>query len=286
MTSMPLRLIIACLLIVFTFNSHAQKKSFSTKDVEEKMAKINDSLYCSRYETSNGDYRLFLNELATQDMALYTKCLVDSLKWATMKVLTYGEPMASNYFRHPAFSRHPVVNITYDAAIEYCKWLTDIYNSTAKRKFKKVVYLLPSKGEWIFAAQGGEPDRRYPVGNYALVRKSGEYLYNFRRIDDRFIRQDSLGNPMLGQAEMSYEFVSTGLRDMAFYTADVRSFWPNKFDLYNMSGNVAEMISDKNFAMGGSWNSYGGDITTTSVKACYEPSPEVGFRVFMKIIER
>jgi formylglycine-generating enzyme required for sulfatase activity len=280
------RLAATCLLAVFTFTLNAQKKAFSIKTIEEKMVKINDSLYCSRYETSNEEYKYFLNDLGTKDSAAYIKCLVDSTKWRTMKVFSYGEPMSSNYFRHPAFGLYPLVNITYDAAVEYCKWLTIVYNNTPKRKFKEVVYGLPSKEEWVFAAQGGRSGRRYPSGDYALVRKTGEYLYNFRRIDDRFITQDSLGKPVLDQTERNYWFASTGLRDMAFYTADVRSFWPNEFDLYNMSGNVAEMINIKGQAMGGGWNSYGGEITTTSVKIYNEPSPEIGFRVFMRIIER
>jgi formylglycine-generating enzyme required for sulfatase activity len=286
MTFKHIGLTTACLMSVYSFIGYAQKKSFSIKAVEEKMAKINDSLYCSRYETSNEEYKFFLNDLATKDSGLYAKCLVDSTKWMTMAVVSYGESMSSNYFRHPAFGQHPVVNISHDAAVEYCKWLTVVYNSTPKRKFKKVVYRLPSKDEWTFAAQGGEPDRRYPVGRYALVRKTGEYLYNFRRIDDRFIIKDSLGKPVLDGADMNYTYMSTGLRDMAFYTADVRSFWPNEFDLYNMSGNVAEMISIKDHAMGGGWNSYGGEITTISVKIYNEPSPEIGLRIFMKIIER
>jgi formylglycine-generating enzyme required for sulfatase activity len=279
-------LVATCLLTVYSVTGYTQKKAFSIKAIEEKMAKINESLYCSRYETSNEEYKFFLNDLGTRDSAAYAKCLVDSVKWRTMNVISYGEPLASNYFRHPAFGQYPVVNINNDAAVEYCKWLTIIYNSTPRRKFKKVVYRLPSKEEWVFAAQGGKAGTRYPAGNYALMRRTGEYLYNFRRIDDRFIIQDSLGKPILDEADMNYTYTSSGLKDMAFYTAEVRSFWPNAFDLYNMSGNVAEMISTKGQAMGGGWNSYGGEITTTSVKIYKEASPEIGFRIFMEIVER
>ena len=68
-------------------------------------------------------------------------------------------------------------------------------------------------------------------------------------------------------------------------TLPVFSFFPNDFDLYNMSGNVAEMIADKNVAMGGSWNSTGFDIRIESEMPLNEFSCEIGFRPIF-IIER
>ena len=35
-----------------------------------------------------------------------------------------------------------------------------------------------------------------------------------------------------------------GLNDRAFYTAEVKSFFPNGFGLYNMAGNVSEWVRD------------------------------------------
>ena len=35
-----------------------------------------------------------------------------------------------------------------------------------------------------------------------------------------------------------------GLNDRAFYTADVNSFFPNGFGIYNMAGNVSEWVED------------------------------------------
>ncbi len=37
--------------------------------------------------------------------------------------------------------------------------------------------------------------------------------------------------------------VAGGLNDNAVYTADVTSFYPNGFGLYNMSGNVSEWVA-------------------------------------------
>ena len=38
--------------------------------------------------------------------------------------------------------------------------------------------------------------------------------------------------------------VAGGLNDRAFYTADVKSFFPNGFGIYNMAGNVSEWVED------------------------------------------
>ena len=54
----------------------------------------------------------------------------------------------------------------------------------------------------------------------------GQFLANFKR-----------GNG-------DYAGVAGGLNDDAIYTADVSSFFPNGFGLYNMAGNVSEWVAD------------------------------------------
>jgi formylglycine-generating enzyme required for sulfatase activity len=63
------------------------------------------------------------------------------------------------------------------------------------------------------------------------------------------------------------------------------SYFPNNYGLYNMSGNVSEMIQETGKCKGGSWNDipYYGQLKT--VHECTTPSPETGFRVFMVVIE-
>ncbi len=73
--------------------------------------------------------------------------------------------------------------------------------------------------------------------------------------------------------------------DGGFFPVKTDSYFPNDFGLYAISGNVAEMIDQPGKAKGGSWQDepYYGQVTV--VKEYTLPSPAVGFRVFMEVIE-
>ena len=53
-----------------------------------------------------------------------------------------------------------------------------------------------------------------------------------------------------------------------------------------MCGNVAEMISEKGIALGGSWKDTGYDVRIESTANYTEPSPTVGFRPMMTFIAK
>jgi formylglycine-generating enzyme required for sulfatase activity len=62
-------------------------------------------------------------------------------------------------------------------------------------------------------------------------------------------------------------------------TAPVRSYWPNDYGIYNMNGNVAEMVADKDIVAGGSWNDTGYDVRNKSEKPYKGAARTIGFRV-------
>ena len=74
--------------------------------------------------------------------------------------------------------------------------------------------------------------------------------------------------------------------NQSFITVQVKSYYPNSFGLYNMCGNVAEMISEKGIAKGGSYLESAYNVRIASEKIYTQPQADIGFRVAMKIIEK
>jgi formylglycine-generating enzyme len=105
------------------------------------------------------------------------------------------------------FPDHPVVQVSWNDAREYCAW--------AGRK-------LPTEAQWEYAARGGLEGRRYPWGDDLLGPKN-IHLCNIWQGD----------------------FPSRNTEDDGFLgPAPVRSFPPNGYGLYEVSGNVWEWCND------------------------------------------
>ncbi|MES2836576.1 MAG: SUMF1/EgtB/PvdO family nonheme iron enzyme [Bacteroidota bacterium] len=238
------------------------------KEINKSLSKINENLYASKYEVSNKLYNSFLNSLIlSKNTSLLAIAKIDTLKWKDK--FSFNEPYAYYYHSHPAYQDYPVVNISFEAAKLFCEWLTLQYNADTKRKFKKVLFRLPTEDEWIIAAQAGDASAIYAWQGTELNNKKGQIMANFK-MDLR----DSLR-------------VHGKRTENADLTAPVNSYWKNNYGLYNMSGNVAEMINEKGIAKGGSWRD-NSEVLEVEAKQKYDGKPQVfvGFRYFMEIIEK
>jgi formylglycine-generating enzyme required for sulfatase activity len=205
--------------------------------------------------------------------------MVDSVNWRDK--LAYNEPYVDYYYHHPAYANYPVVNISYDATKLFCQWLTDWYNADAKRKYKKVIFRLPSESEWVMAAQGGNKMNIYSWG--MRLMQDCKWQGNFRGIGDECLKYDTIKKQII--VDRNAYGIAGELNDAADITAPVDAYKPNAFGIYNTCGNVAEMISEKDIACGGGWKSLGGDIRIDSRIRFAKSASDIGFRYFMEVIE-
>jgi formylglycine-generating enzyme required for sulfatase activity len=132
--------------------------------------------------------------------------LDDHLQWWTyMKGASWRHPLGPDSSL-AGKEDFPVVHVAYDDAVAYATW-------AGKR--------LPTEAEWEFAARGGLTGQIYPWGNE--FRPFGRWMANTYQghFPDRDTGEDG--------------FIGIG---------PVAQFPPNRYGLYDVSGNVWQWVSD------------------------------------------
>jgi gliding motility-associated lipoprotein GldK len=152
--------------------------------------------------------------LKTEAVPIYP----DTTVWIKDFAYSYNEPMHNDYFWHQAYGEYPVVGVTWQQAKAFCSWRTLNKNAYQKEKGRQFVnsFRLPTEAEWEYAARGGLQSATFPWGGPYAKNDRGCFLANFK--------------PQRG------DYAADG----ALYTVEAQSYDPNEYNLYNMSGNVAE----------------------------------------------
>ncbi len=233
-----------------------------------------------RSEVSNLDYKQYLWHLKQSGKAEeYQAAMVDSTKWNS-NGFSLGK-YVQHYNNHPAYQKYPVVNLTREQAEKYCEWLTQVWRE--KTGNESLVLRLPTRAEFLRAANGSALKRPYAWNSPYLRRSDGKVQCNFLAIGAGAISKDPESGKLIVM-NIPVDLLD-GDSDCADLTAPVISFWPNEFGIYNLNGNVSEMVAEQNIAVGGDWNSPGYDIRNESTKKFTEANPMVGFRPVMTFVE-
>ncbi len=244
----------------------------SAKTIDKMMKKVTGNLWAAEVETTNEQYTLFLLDLIKKkDYQAFEVCKSGKTDWRQLlpDSLSAVSDAVLFKFGHPDDGNMPVQQISYEAAVLYCNWLTTSYNAvTEKKKFSKVIFRLPSEEEWMVAARGGRSkETPFPWGGYFVQNVKGCFLLNYNVTGCK-------GCAALWPND-----------DGGFFTVPSRSYYPNDFGLYNISGNVSEMVQEMGKAKGGSWMEDSFHAQITSFSPYSSPGPSIGFRVFMEVIE-
>ena len=146
----------------------------------------------------------------------------DTLTWTHDYSYSFNDPYTKNYFWHPAFDDYPVVGVNWKQANAFSHWRTKMMNQFRRKNKQPTLpdFRLPTETEWEYAARGGYESSPYPWGGPYTRNVLGCFLANFKPLRGNYVDDGGLK------------------------TIKVASYNPNKYGLYDMSGNVAEWTSN------------------------------------------
>ena len=182
--------------------------AMSSKDAEKER---DDNTERAHTVTLTKPYLLGLYEVTRGQFAAFVKDAgykTDAEKGVGLSIGSGGEDRS---WRNPGIDQgddHPVVQVSWNDATEFCKWLSKKEGRT---------YRLPTEAEWEFACRAGTTTV-YSLGNTIFVNQAN-YDGNTR-----------------------YRGGKTGVNRAR--TTPVGSFAPNAWGLYDMHGNVWEWCAD------------------------------------------
>lgn len=249
-------LILPFIMLVFASFVMKNKRTF----LPPGTVKINDTLYFDEAEVTNFCWQEFENWTKAKygaNSKEHINTLPDTLVWRQKN--SSNEPYVQYYYRHPAYKDYPVIGISFEQAIAYCKWRTERVQEficlSKKNKSIQFEYRLPSKSEWEFASNNG-------VGyfNNLGLNSKGKITSNHRWAKDN------------EEAKEGYQ------HNFPDVTAPVNSYGKNLFGIYNMIGNVAEMVSEKGISKGGGWCHLLEECRVGKVISYEKPTAWLGFR--------
>lgn len=281
------------------------------KTIDKRMKQIKNEIYASEVELSNREYWNYMEYLRTNGYdELYEKGRADLSGYDDLT-----KAMLSNYHYSPEnvqalkakrrggdYQDYPALDLTHEVAKAYCEWLTVQYNSQEKRKFKKVQFRLPTKEEWTMAALGYKDFTSWNLAENTVNAKEHEGKADYQTHDlsqnqihypwglNAWNLRNSITNDkdcFLANIKAGANIVcAAGIKGDGFTMASpVSTYFANQMGLYDVVGNIAEMVDQEGIAMGGSWN-HEAELSNISSEYRYDKSDiSVGFRLFMEVIE-
>jgi formylglycine-generating enzyme required for sulfatase activity len=184
-------------------------------------AVVVDPFYMDRYPVTNRSFAEFVRATGFRTEAerfdwsfVFHTHIPKALVEDTVRGVTWWCKVRGACWKHPegpdsnVDSRpdHPVIHVSWNDAIEYCRW-------AGKR--------LPTEAEWEYSARGGLEQNTYPWGNE--LTPGGRHLCN--------IWQGEF--PNIDTAEDGYSA-----------PAPVNTYPPNGYGFYTITGNAWEWCSD------------------------------------------
>ncbi len=239
----PFTTAIISLLFLFPSIDHPLNNIFNEKSLPPGVALIEDNYYVDRNEVSNIDYREYqywVSRVFGMASEEYRATLLDA------SVLEIEFKLSKDYYSNPRYSEYPVVGVSWEQALAYSKWRTDRVcemiliehdiidrhpENTAKNYFTYQKYL---NGEY----HDYEPVEELEVAIYSLPTK--------REWEEIIYPTFAAKTKKKTSYHTKKSKIAKGPRERGYKKLKKKS-------VYNLLGNVSEMVAEKGISKGGSW---------------------------------
>ena len=246
--------------------------------------KLDNNLFMDETEISNINYREYLywvKSIFGKKSTNYLTALPDTTVWSRHGYS--GEPYTATYFRHPAYNDYPVVGVSYEQAKNYAKWRSDRVFEQILIQQKNIAVIAQNadnyftieryfKGEF----EGVKPDFKMPYPTYRLPTEAEWETAAKGLTNDEYGINDSKKAVKKADHQLTNLFNINSQSSVT--TSQTRSFLKNDYGIYNMIGNVAEMVEEQGISKGGSFLHSAMDAKISNDLTYDAPQRWLGFR--------
>jgi formylglycine-generating enzyme required for sulfatase activity len=193
------------------------RADFFENEHPQHRVRITKPFYLGTYHVTRGQFRQFAADTEYKTDAEKGK-KPGAWGWnSDTNTVGFNEKYSWRNTGFEQTDEHPVVNLSWNDAVAFCKWLSNKEGKT---------YRLPTEAEWEYACRAGTTTRYYNGDDPAMLAKVGNVA------DATFMAKFPEDK---GGIEASDGYV---------FTSPVGSFKPNAFGLYDMHGNAWEWCQD------------------------------------------
>jgi formylglycine-generating enzyme required for sulfatase activity len=203
----------------------------------------------------------------------------------------------ADYFSNPFYDYCPVVGVSYEQVVAFCKWRGRVVQNAFNRSNKltpadslspeyvRYECRLPTEAEWEMAALARRPAQPYgtrcaelplrvnPAAAAYLKQRAGssEPVEKIKSDIVVYNRTHPVRSP-IAYAQSEPAFLQLAAPGYIYQGPT------NDHHIFNLLGNVAEMVQERGLAKGGSYRDPLSACTTTAQSRYTSPEPFVGFR--------
>lgn len=273
-----------------------QKENYFDKIIPPGTVQINDTFYCDIAEVGNLyylEYMFWVKKIFGDSSVEFRSILPNTMVW-----LNCDSCLQSNtiyYLRHPVYRDYPIVGISQQQALDYCKWRSDRVFEYILVCYSVFNYFPHQNKDTVFTIEN------YFNGNYMGIKPDTHLMYYPEySLPDLIERnlvlkyQDSMDYSIAHKhylpgrkpkIDSIYCQIIPCKNDTTILCEPMRGYYYKKMtkrSLINLRGNVTEWGNIENLTFGGGWKNTQDEIQKQDT--FYYPNANVntGFRCVCK----